>query len=412
MSLRFPSPFKIYFSAVVGLVFLMPISQFLSTRLLFILFIFSFFFNHNNTVLRSSIIFSWDIFVYLAIITIGTLYSFDLNQSIKVLETNFSFLAIPLVLKTIRLNSKKIELLFFGYLYGLSLASCMCLFNALLTFVEKGNVNSFFYYNLTEPIGFQPTYFAYHLSFGICLSLYLIYTDQIKIKRNLFTINIIFLFIILMLAASRTAYVGVLFILSFYVLKFLFNNSIKSHKYVAILSSFLLFAMLLINHYNWNDSRTDSRSGTDYWERFPLWQAALQANPNPLFGVGTGDYKAVLNQYYLQQGMKLFATDSYNSHNQFIQIYFSNGILGLLILCILICRPLYLSFIVQNQLGIIIIFPFIIYGITEVFLGRFQGIIFFVFCHQLVITDSCLRRHKLIPVGNKQQVIDALRFKS
>jgi O-antigen ligase len=141
---------------------------------------------------------------------------------------------------------------------------------------------------------------------------------------------------------------------------------------------------------------TDAVEGTDFWERFTLWDAALKANPNPIFGVGTGDYKVVLNQYFHSQGLSFFAEESYNSHNQFIQMYFSNGIFGLLSLCIIILRPLYLSFKVQNPLGILIIFPFITYGITEVFLGRYQGVVFFVFCHQLVVAKYYLIKPKFI----------------
>jgi len=165
---------------------------------------------------------------------------------------------------------------------------------------------------------------------------------------------------------------------------------------IALVSGFLLLSMLLLNHFDLNTSRADVVAGTDFWERFTLWDAALMANPNPIFGVGTGDYKVVLNQYYKSQGMALFAEENYNSHNQFIQIYFSNGIFGLLAFCIIICRPLYLSFRVQNPLGILIIFPFIIYGITEVFLGRLQGVVFFIFCHQLVVNQYYLTRPKLI----------------
>jgi O-antigen ligase len=123
----------------------------------------------------------------------------------------------------------------------------------------------------------------------------------------------------------------------------------------------------------------------DSWDRLDLWRSAISANQNVLFGVGTGDYKDVLNEFYRANEMENFASNSLNSHNQFIQIYFSNGLFGLVSVLILLGRPLYISFTENNPLGVLIFFPFLIYGITEVFLGRYQGVVFFVFLHQMFI---------------------------
>jgi O-antigen ligase len=101
--------------------------------------------------------------------------------------------------------------------------------------------------------------------------------------------------------------------------------------------------------------------------------------------VGTGDYKDVLNQFYRDHNMPAYADLSYNAHNQFIQVFFSNGLLGLTCVVLLLARPFYLSVKRQYLLGALIFFPFFIYGTTEVFLGRFQGLVFFALLHQLFI---------------------------
>jgi hypothetical protein len=49
----------------------------------------------------------------------------------------------------------------------------------------------------------------------------------------------------------------------------------------------------------------------------------------------------------------------------------------------MIVRPIYLSVRNRNILGTLIFFPFLIYGMTEVFLGRYQGVVFFALLHQL-----------------------------
>ena len=376
--------------------FSIPLSQYLSVRILLISVVLSLFFGFKKTLLSNLLFNSWEILAYSVVLILGLLYTTDLTQGLRVLETNFSVLVIPIIIACLQPTQKQLNNIWQSFILGVLTASVICFLFAINSFIQDKEYTHFFYYNLTDPIGFQPTYFAYYLSFGICLLLYTLYAKQLAMSRSVIVVGILFLFFMLMLTASRTVYIGMLFVLSFFILKYFFDETGKSNRNIALLSAFLLLVMLLINYFDLNGSLTVSPESTDYWERFTLWDAALRANPNPLLGVGTGDYKTALNQYYQSQGMELFANESYNSHNQFIQIYFSNGILGLLALGLLICRPLYLSFKVQNPQGILIIFPFIIYGVTEVFLGRFQGIVFFVFCHQLVITQYYIVKPKFL----------------
>jgi O-antigen ligase len=375
--------------------FVLPFSQYLSVRILVVATLISLIIGLKKSNPNRFLSISWDILFYLFVLIIGLLYSSDLIAGAKILETNFSFLALPLLLSRIVISSKKLEWMYLSFILGLISASSVCLSFALFSFSQDHEFDHFLYYNLTDPIGFQPTYFAYYLSFAICLLLYGLYANQIKMSRLVIIAVILFLFFILMFTAGRTAYLAMLLILSFFILKYFLDDNENLTSAVALLSAFLLLSILLVNYFDLNAAMAGSAEGTDFWERFTLWNSALRANPSPLFGVGTGDYKDVLNQYYLAQGMSSFANGSFNAHNEFIQVYFSNGIIGLFSLCLLISRPIYLSFKVQNPLGILIIFPFIIYGITEVFLGRFQGIVFFVFCHQLVIHQYYLIKPRL-----------------
>lgn len=373
-----------------------PLSSFLSVRILVLASVFGLIACSNRQVLARLVRNAWDLMLFIATLIFGLIYTTDQNTGIQVLETNFCFFALPLVFALIPIVSSKIEQLLLGFLSGVVGSSIIMVGAALIKYREIQDVSVFTYYGLTDTMGFQPTYFAYYLSFGICVALYALYINQFNVPRYILSVSILFLFIVLMLTASQTAYLGLLLILSFFILKFFFDRSKKSTNAVATLSFLLLLSMLLFNYYDLNRLMTDSVEATDFWERFTLWDAALQANPNPIFGVGTGDFKTVLNQYYQSKGMAFFAEESYNSHNQFIQIYFSNGIFGLLVLCMMIYRSLYLSFKIQNPFGILVIFPFIIYGITEVFLGRYQGVVFFVFCHQLVINQYYQIKPKLV----------------
>lgn len=367
-------------------VFSLPLSQFLSVRLLFCICLFSLFTGLTKSSIRL-LKNSWDIILYLLVLILGLLYSKDINSGLKVLETSFSLFAIPIIFNRVeQFEIIQLQKIAFTFISGLVVACIMCLTSATLSYFQNGDIHQFFFYRLTHVIDFQPTYLAYYLCFAITILLYFLYNRMIQVPSWLLVLIILFLFVLLMLTAGRTAYMSMLLTLSFFMLKFLFEEKTASNKIIAFLISVgLLIGMLIVNHFDLNTGYFSGEENNDFWERLSLWEAALQANPDFLFGVGTGDYKLVLNEYFVSHGLQHYAKASYNSHNQFIQALFSNGFLGLISVFILIGRPIYLSVKHQNILGILVFFPFLIYGVTEVFLGRYQGVVFFAFLHQCFV---------------------------
>ena len=151
---------------------------------------------------------------------------------------------------------------------------------------------------------------------------------------------------------------------------------------VFALSLIMLVTIILVNS---SDTSNRQNALDDSWNRFELWTSAIKASPDFIFGVGTGGHRKILNDYYVSHSHPEWAKENMNAHNQFIQTSLTHGILGLLALLIILLRPIYLAFRRNDQFGILAIFPFLIYGITEVFLGRFQGVVFFAMVHQLFI---------------------------
>jgi O-antigen ligase len=369
-------------------IFLIPVSQFLSIRLLVVACILSLF---NKAVLQNLIKAfrnAWDIALFLSILIFGLFYSQDINTGIRVLETSFSLLALPLIFNTVtRFREIELQKTIASFLLGLVVACAICLSNAAISFSQTGLIKSFFFYQFTDILDFQPTYFAYYLCFAISAILYFIYYEKSKYPTWIAVTCILFFFSILMLTAGRTAYIAMLLIFSFFILKFLFEESRSfSISLAFVVSSMLLICMLLINYLDVNTGFDVAAENNDYWERIMLWESAIKANPNLLFGVGTGDYYDVLNNYFRSQGNLRYAESNFNSHNEFIHSFLSNGLIGLFSVLWLLGRPLYLSVKYQNMLGILTFFSFFIYGVTEVFLGRYQGVVFFAFLHQCFIS--------------------------
>lgn len=344
---------------------------------------------------------SWDALLYIFILVVGLLYSTDLNLGLKVLEGNLSFLGIPLIFSRLhRVDENLFRKVFYWFRLGLFCACLICLINAIKVYVETQNIQSFFFYSLTDIIGYQPTYFAYYLIFTITYWLYISYYQLTGIHSIMKSIGIVFLFFMLMLTGGQTAFVSILLIFSFFILKFLVEDKSKEKRRVAALVGLMLVGMFLTTLI---DKGERGLAQNDAWDRLIVWESAIKATPNLLVGVGTGDYKTTLNEYYLAHDLSRFADENYNSHNQFIQLLFTNGILGVISLTLLIGRPLYLSAKNHNLIGILFVFPFLIYGITEVFLGRYQGIVFFLVIHQLCVLQ--MRSEKPSILSNPNQVV-------
>ena len=371
--------------ALLVFVFVLPLSQYLSARIMVVLCVLALFESTSNDSISRFFRNSWDIMLYLLVLIVGLSYSDNLTLGLRVLETNLSLLGIPFIFsRVVNLDEKRINQTYYAFASGLCLACGICLINAALIYDRTGNVDSFFFYSLTDILNFQPTYFAYYLIFSITFGLYLLYYQKNEEYLVIKSACILFLFLVLMLTGGQTAFVSMLLIFAFFILKFLIEEKSRIKNLTICLIIFMLLDMFLTTIISKGDRALQL---SDAWDRLIVWESAINAIPNPLFGVGTGDYKTVLNQYFVAHGLQTLAEESYNSHNQLIQLLFSNGLLGVVAFIFMIARPLYISFKNDHILATLSLFPFLIYGITEVFLGRYQGVVFFAFLHQFFIAQ-------------------------
>lgn len=389
---------KFFYWSLLAFVFLIPISGEWCVRLLIVSLLLSFFVRDGRSPLSDAPGFGWDLGVYLLVLALGLLYSTDKGTGFRVLETSFSLLALPFVINKGRAVADNLQTqLYFAFTLGLTLASILCLAVAGVKFFNGGDLHVFFSYQLTEVIRSHPTYMAYYLIFSITIGLFILYYSETKVPRFALATLLVFLFIVLMLTGGRTTFVSLLLICSFFILKWLLEPGTSWKNIVFAIVCFMIVGSFAVNASEyWGEQLAIEN---DYWERTALWTSAIDANANPLIGVGTGDYKDVLNDYYRTHGLLEFANESLNSHNQFIELFLSNGLLGLACLALLLARPLYLAARAQNTLGILLLFPFIIYGMNEVFLGRFQGVVFFALVHQLVVVQSLTARSMILKAG-------------
>lgn len=376
---------KILWVTMLLFVFMLPVSQFISTKILVLLFVLSLFLGERKFSYSELIKSSWDVLVYLLVLGLGILYSTDRQTGFRTLETSFALIALPVICNRIQdINRHRLNFIFIFFSSGVLAAGIICFSHAMYTYLNNGqNSNAFFFYDFTEVINSHPTYLAYYLIFAITFGLYAMNYEKIKVPMGVILSIVIFYFPILLFTGGQTAFVSLLFVFSFFILKYLLGGRSKTETISFGVVAFMLIGILFINT---GDHDQREQILNDSWDRFELWRSGIFANTDFLWGVGTGDYKSVLNDYYQETGQELFAKGSLNSHNQFIQILFTNGILGLIAVLVMIARPIYLTIKNQNVLGTLVFFPFLIYGVTEVFLGRYQGLVFFALLHQAFIS--------------------------
>ena len=370
---------------LLSFAFFIPISQPLSSGLLILTLLYSFL---SPGSIKGIKYFQegWDLWLFIALLATGMLYTLDLSNGLKVIETSLSLVALPFIFaRVVYFTKSDLYKILYAFCAGLLVACIICLITAMLKYSDQGG-GVFFGDELVSVLENTHTiYLIYYLNFAVTFILYLLYHDESKIHGAVMLASLMVYFLMIILTGSSTAIVGILFSLLYFVLKFIYEvKRTKSQWVVFSISVFFLMFLLAQNSLNLFGQYGIQQE--DYWERFVLWESAIHAMPNWVIGVGTGDYTSVLNEYYRSHDLSSFALANYNPHNQFIETLFSVGIPGLAALLVLIGRPMYMAVKSQNIIGFLSIFPFLIYGMSEVFLGRYQGVVFFALLHQAFVS--------------------------
>lgn len=253
--------------------------------------------------------------------------------------------------------------------------------------------------NICLILGKQAVYFAFYVSAAIIIYIYQLNYQLIKNPSGWIYIAIFWLFVIIFLLASRTAMFSLLLIL-FIFLGSLFLQRKKYMEASILLLSLAIGSIVLIklfpktlnrfkgtteteyqfdnknmeNHFNgdfdknkWNSSNT----------RAAIWTCAMEIwKDHVIFGTGLGDKKDALRKKYEDKNFWFAITTNKNTHNQYLDVLVSTGVVGLLIF--LICYfiyPLWIFFRQKKHFAIMLFVLVALCLITENMFGRYQGIV-------------------------------------
>lgn len=242
---------------------------------------------------------------------------------------------------------------------------------------------------LTDLFGVHHIYLSAFYSLAILLSLELFQNATKKNHKHIFIFTAGLLFIALILLSSRTALFGLILVLAIKVIFTKKNNLLK--PLIALLSVLLISLILIFslptlkNRFFKLHENVSSYSGISL--RAKIWDNTIDVfKESPIHGYGFKTSQQYLFSQYKKTNFRRAFLLNLNSHNQYLQVLIDSGILGLFFLITLI-----LSYFTYNTVAfthkLFLIFMIIMF-ITESFLVRQAGVIFFTLFINLLLFDN------------------------
>lgn len=126
-------------------------------------------------------------------------------------------------------------------------------------------------------------------------------------------------------------------------------------------------------------------------DRISLWMIATEvANKNFVFGCGAGDVHSELNSKFIEYNLESFYKSGYNAHNQFIETFLAQGIIGFVLMLIWLFYPFFVksNYINGNYLFLLFIIVIAINYMFESMLNSISGVIFTAFFYVFFTTTN------------------------
>jgi O-antigen ligase len=281
------------------------------------------------------------------------IYHSDLSVLVtkQLLDTQLPLLLLPFIL-IFQVNKLiepgKVLLMYIAGCFVSSIVAVICFYLfrfgilnpwAHLLFVPLRDVNSTIADDIILFQGYISPFFKHRAAMGanlvmaIACLIYLAKRDGGFKRWRLVAVCFVAIFFVCVIYAtgSRSGLISLFSILIISLIYLLFN---KRKKRLVI--GFFLIAALLSGCMSLKTTRsllTSEVTSLDYDKirtadpRFRIWESAIEIiKENPVVGVGYSEVKPLLIEKNKSRGLKEFANERLNSHNQFLQFSLESGI--------------------------------------------------------------------------------------
>ena len=334
---------------------------------------------------------------------ISVLYSDNKNIAWFDIEVKLSLFIFPLVFivknEFIEKNKKYILIMF---AISTLLASIYMLFTSFLNYTEIG-IKSFEYTNLSKYM--HPTYISIYISFSFFILLDYLINSNKKIENYLLIIPLLIFALMVFLLQSKAGYIAFVIAIMYYA--YFFMSKSKS-IILKVLVPVVIVSIVVIaynNSYRLQDMvgvvkqivlTGDSKNSTT-GIRFEIWKATTEIiSDNVMLGVGAGDIKPELNVKYNEniEYLGLAKDGNLNVHNQYLETFLGQGLIGIVLLVILLLLALIKAIKFKDKVYVVFVILILVNFFPESMLNKQAGVVFFaLFFYLLSNTQS---KNKLV----------------
>lgn len=358
------------------------------------------------------LLFVWYFFMHV----VGLLNSSNLAYAFSDLETKLGFLLFPLILPVFYTN-KDVRLVKRSFVAGCLFAALYCMTRSLFVFNHSHDSLVFFYAEYSYFL--HVSYFSLYITLALLFLFEELVLGYRKLKTSgkiAYWLVVCFLLLNVLILSARTATATMYFSLTIFLIATSLYPDFKTKKTVLLLlglGTTILVHFGILRIYD-RYSQVQSELKTEFSRtplsepvkpeqensasaRLHLWPIALQVIQEHPWGVGTGDIKDVLSEYYSRNNFTYGVSKNYNPHNQFLHTGVILGYGGILTLAAFLLLPLYIAWKKRNWLYLLFILATLLNGMTESILERQAGVLFFSFFHVFLFLAM------VVPSGKPQE---------
>jgi O-antigen ligase len=316
----------------------------------------------------------------------GTIFTNDFETALKEITNKIPFLIFPLTLFSVKLQNKTVPFITKQFSIGVFVASLLALMKVV--YFKVNSLGDYYYYDkLSILLNKHTTYFALFVVLSILIVIHQLIYKKINKKVSI-ALLILFVPLIYMLSVRISILallVGLLTLLVYHL----------KRKYIVglLVSLPIIFGSIYFTpnfQKRFEKSTTENTEINDIDYRKLHWESVLEtiSQNSLLVGNGTGSNRDFLYNKYKENKLTAAYEDEYNAHNQFLEIFLNQGLIGislfLLLITFLIC-----SFIKsKNSLALSVLAAIIIFMFTESILERHSGVIVFALFMSLFIVKN------------------------
>jgi len=279
------------------------------------------------------------------------------------------------------------------FILGVLISCVISLTYGIYRYTIDQNFDHLLYFDFGSLMHLHPSYYSLY----IITALVFLYRTKINLALSYKIIIYLILAICIFLLQSKIS------ILIFFLLLVIATlSSIKKKRYKISALFFLTLLVLAVTGLNYGENRLnelfkkrDSKDIGSFKEdgvsqRIWLWNTALDhIKDRPFFGYGLGSREKIfkwkveksilMNDYSPAYSQAIKSISKFNLHNNYLQILYELGIVGLAFFLFMCIRIIILGFLQKKWTFLSIYGVFLLFLFVEVALNRQMGIYFYAF---------------------------------